>query len=140
MRDRGGDLGPPQESELTDARNDAVIQDETGNIIDPRLPRGNDWNFRPYSASEVFVEPDEERSLAVASVRGSPNMPAVVGAAFALFGFVTGFWGFLLALTGYVLSAVGIGFAIAGARRGKLALAGFVVAIVYILGHTAGMG
>lgn len=139
-RDVGGNLGAPQARELTDAGNDAVIQDEAGNIIDPRLPREDDWNFRPYSPSEIFVEPDEERALASATVRDSPNIPAILGAGFALLGFVTGFWGFLLALTGYVVSAVGIGFAIAGARRGLLAVAGFVVAIVYILGHTAGLG
>lgn len=137
---RDGDLGAPLASELTDAENDAVIQDEAGNIIDPRLPRDNDWDFRPYSPSEVFVEPDEERALAVATLRGSSNVPAIVGGVFSLLGFVSGFWGFLLALTGYVVSAIGIGFAIAGARRGGLALAGFVVAIIYILGHTAGVG
>lgn len=104
---------------------------------DPRLPRRDDWGFRPYSASERFVEADEEARLAPLWLAGAPNLAAVVGVAFALAGFVAGFWGFLLALAGYVVSAVGLGLAAAGARRGGLALAGVAIAIIYLLGHTA---
>jgi hypothetical protein len=102
-------------------------------VADPRVPEDRDWNVRPYSQSEHYVEPGIESSLYRDWPSVFPQVPSLLSLAFSLLGFLPGVWGLAAATFGMTLAALAI--TTPGATRRHSAWAGFALGLTWLILH-----
>lgn len=102
-------------------------------LPDPRVPGEGDWNVRPYSESEHYVEPGIEAAFARDWPVFIPQVPSLLSLVFALLGFLPGVWGVAAATFAMGLGALAI--ATPGSTRHYSAWAGFALGLAWLFVH-----